>query len=127
VEYLSRKLAKIDGLRVFQNPYPSNIEPGYYKLGLQYSPAAFDGLSRDDFSAAMRAEGVALDPGFRALHLIHSSRRFRNVGDLPNATDADARILTLHHPVLLESEETLDRVVEAIHKVQLNAADIRDR
>jgi dTDP-4-amino-4,6-dideoxygalactose transaminase len=113
-------------LRIFQNA-AHDVEPGHYKLGLQYSPTAFNGLSRDDFAAAMRAEGVALDPGFRALHLIHSSRRFRKVGDLPNATDADARVLTLHHPVLLESEDTLDRVIEAIRKVQRHTAAIRNR
>ncbi|HUG91933.1 MAG TPA: DegT/DnrJ/EryC1/StrS family aminotransferase [Planctomycetaceae bacterium] len=92
--------------------------PSYYKLGLQYDPAAFDGLPRDTFAAAMRAEGVALDTGFRSLHAIHSRRRFRAVGELTHAAEADRRVLTLHHPVLLGSEEDLRQVIAALDKVR---------
>jgi dTDP-4-amino-4,6-dideoxygalactose transaminase len=99
-------------------------EPGYYKLGFQYDPAAFAGLSRDDFACAMRAEGIALDPGFRALHLIHAKRRFRAVGKLPVATDADARVLTLHHPVLLEDAAAMRQIADAVAKIRTFAEDL---
>lgn len=125
VQYLRSQLAGFDGLSLLENALDDTI-PGYYKLGLQYLPEKFDGLSRDQFAAAIRAEGVALDPGFRSLHLTHASRRFRPVGDLPNATDADERVLTLHHPVLLEARETLERVVDAIRRVRLHASEIRE-
>jgi dTDP-4-amino-4,6-dideoxygalactose transaminase len=99
-------------------------KPGYYKLGFQYDPAAFAGLSRDDFAAAMRAEGIALDPGFRALHLIHGKRRFRSVGELPVATDADARVLTLHHPVLLEDAAAMRQIADAVAKIRAFAGEL---
>ena len=98
--------------------------PGFYKLGLQYDADEFDGLSRDQFSAALRAEGVAVDVGFRSLHRIHSRRRFRAVGDLDNADRADAGILVLHHPVLLEDQPELDQIIAAIAKVRRHASEL---
>lgn len=91
-------------------------QPGFYKLGFWYDAAQFVGLSRDQFACAMRAEGVALDPGFRALHLTHSKSRYRAVNDLPNATRADSSLLVLHHPVLLGGESDLKQIVEALTK-----------
>jgi dTDP-4-amino-4,6-dideoxygalactose transaminase len=116
-------LAAVPGLRPFDN-HSANSHPGFYKFGLQYDPAAFGGLSRDDFAAAMRAEGIALDPGFRSLHLTHASRRFRAVGTLTHATDADARVLTLHHPVLLEGPDAMQQFVDAAEKIRRHAAAI---
>lgn len=108
--------AGIPGLRPFRSIAADSL-PGYYKLGVQYDPRAFGGLSRDTFARAVRAEGIALDPGFRALHATHSRRRFRAVGELTNATEADRNVLTLHHPVLLEGHPQLDAIGIAIRKV----------
>jgi hypothetical protein len=46
---------------------------------------------------------------------------------LSNATRIDERILTLHHPVLLGSEQDLQEVVVAIKKVHRHAAAIKAR
>ena len=111
--------------RPVRNEFRTTItQPGYYKLGFQYDPAAFAGLSRDAFAAAMRAEGIALDPGFRALHLIHGKRRFRTVGDLPVATDADAGVLTLHHPILLEDAAAMRQIADAVAKMRAFAGEL---
>ena len=96
---------------------------GFYKLGFWYDSAAFAALPRDRFAGALRAEGIALDPGFRALHRSHSRSRFRAVNDLPHATRADEALLVLHHPVLLGTETDLQQVVEAIVKLQAAAID----
>lgn len=117
-------LVDAPGLLPFENAV-ANSQPGYYKFGLQYDPAAFDGLSRDHFAAAMRAEGIALDAGFRSLHLTHASSRFRPVGTLPHATAADARVLTLHHPVLLEGSEAMRQIVDAAERIRRNAITIQ--
>lgn len=117
-------LADVPGLKPFENAV-ANSQPGYYKFGLKYDPAAFGGLSRDLFAAAMRAEGIALDAGFRSLHLTHASSRFRAVGTLTHATDADARVLTLHHPVLLEGPEALRQIVDAAERIRQNATNIQ--
>jgi dTDP-4-amino-4,6-dideoxygalactose transaminase len=121
--WLMGRLEQTAGLRMFCNP-PSDSVPGYYKLGLQYDPAAFAGLSRDLFAAAIRAEGIALDPGFRGLHLTHSSRRFREADELPHATRADEGVLTLHHPILLGTEGDLMQIVAAIERVARHARAI---
>ncbi|MBI5760562.1 MAG: aminotransferase class V-fold PLP-dependent enzyme [Planctomycetales bacterium] len=117
---LRELLANVSGLRPFENAV-ANSQPGYYKFGLQYDPVAFGGLSRDLFAEAMRADGIALDAGFRSLHLTHASSRFRPIGTLTHATDADARVLTLHHPILLEGPEALRQFVDAVERIRRNA------
>ncbi|HEY1191457.1 MAG TPA: aminotransferase class V-fold PLP-dependent enzyme, partial [Gemmata sp.] len=95
-----------EALRAF-TPFPSgrgiggvgSAIPAFYKLGFQYAPAAF-GLSRALFVKALRAEGVAFDAGFKALHAGRSPSRFRAAGELTHAADAGARCVMLHHPVL---------------------------
>jgi dTDP-4-amino-4,6-dideoxygalactose transaminase len=121
---LRELLMDVPGLCPFQNSL-KNSQPGYYKFGLQYDPATFGGLSRDLFAEAMRAEGIALDPGFRSLHLTHASSRFRSVGTLTHATDADPRVLTLHHPVLLEGPEALRQIVDAAERIRRNSTNIQ--
>lgn len=121
--WLSSQLQTVGGLTPLQLP-TEDIVPAYYKLGFQYDSAAFGGLSREQFVAAMHAEGIAMDPGFRSNHLIHGSRRFRAVGALEEATRADAAMVTLYHPVLLEEPSALEEVVFAIRKVQDFSAEI---
>jgi perosamine synthetase len=112
---LAQRLESMSNLRPFRNK-TENAAPGYYKLGLQYD-AATTGLSRELFVAAMHAEGVALDEGFRALHVGRSPSRFRAAGTLHESHRAHANAVVLHHPVLLEPEDRIDQVVSAIHKV----------
>ncbi|WP_166820389.1 DegT/DnrJ/EryC1/StrS family aminotransferase [Thalassoroseus pseudoceratinae] len=119
---LRESFATSSGLRAFK--LKADCEPDYYKLGIQYDPETFGGLSRDRFSAAMRAEGIAMDPGFRSLHRIHSRRRFRTVGDLPEADRADTNVLVLHHPVLLEDNAALQEIISATERIREFAGEI---
>ncbi len=115
---LSRLLKdRCPGLRPLRNA-PSDSQPGYYKFGLQYEPNDFGELPRELFARAVRAEGIAIDPGFRALHQIHSRRRFRAPAPLPQADAADRGILTLHHPVLLESADAIETIVRAVERIR---------
>lgn len=98
--------------------------PAFFKVGLQYDPSKSTGLSRETFSTAMRAEGIAIDPGFRSLHRIHSKRRFRAVGDLPNAGVCDEHVLILHHPVLLEGDEARQQISDSAVRILRHAAEI---
>jgi dTDP-4-amino-4,6-dideoxygalactose transaminase len=68
------------------------------------------------FLAAIQAEGVAIDEGFRGFTR-RTSQRCRVVGDLINARRAAAGTVILHHPVLLQPRETVLRVAGAIRKV----------
>lgn len=100
--------------------------PAFFKVGLQFDPQQTTGLSRAGFSQAMRAENVAIDPGFRSLHRIHSKRRFRAVGKLPNANLCDEYVLILHHPVLLEGDEATQQICDSTARIVLHAAEVAD-
>lgn len=117
---LRMALADIPGVQPFVNSCEEST-PGYYKLGLQLDSAKF-GLSRDRLVAAMRAEGIALDEGFRALHVRRSPKRFRGPGTLSIAQRAHEGVLVLHHPVLLGTTADLQEVVDALAKIHASAA-----
>lgn len=121
-----RKLAKlmedIPGLRAFRQSLPET-EPGFYKLGFQYDGAAF-GVPRHSF-LAVRAEGIAFDEGFRALHVGRSPNRYRAGGDLTESERAHHGAIVLHHPVLLGSDKDLEEVATAVRKVYASADKLR--
>ena len=120
------RLSDIAGLKPLQLS-TEEVLPTYYKVGFRYRAEDFAGLSRELFAQAMRAEGIAFDAGFRGLHLIHGSRRFRAADDLREASRADTEMLTLHHPVLLEGDSAMEEIVAAAHKVREWATEIRVR
>jgi dTDP-4-amino-4,6-dideoxygalactose transaminase len=103
-------------------PVPPDCAPAFYKLGFRYDPAAF-GLPRERFVKALRAEGVAFDAGFPALHAGRSPSRFRAAGELANALAAHERCVVLHHPVLSLSHADVRQVADAVAK----AYRFRDR
>jgi perosamine synthetase len=114
VETLFAHMRGLPGLRPFMNRALG--EPVYYKVGWQYDAEAF-GLPRSRLVAAVRAEGVALDEGFRALHVGRSPSRVRQVGDLTEARRAHEGALVLHHSVLLGGPGGVEEVADAFRKV----------
>jgi dTDP-4-amino-4,6-dideoxygalactose transaminase len=118
VALLCERLSEVPGLRPFANTADDSA-PAFYKLGFQFDAEAF-GLARERFVAAVRAEGVALDEGFAALHVGRSPRRFRQVGDLAEAERAHRGAVVLHHPVLLGTTADLEEVAAAVYKVRAN-------
>jgi dTDP-4-amino-4,6-dideoxygalactose transaminase len=102
---------------------PEN-RPAYYKLGFRFDADRF-GLERERFVAAVRAEGVAFDEGFRALHVGRAGNRLRRGGDLTAADRLHCEVVTLHHPVLLGSPDDLAEVARAVRKTYLNADRLR--
>ena len=66
-----------------------------------------------------------MDAGFRSNHRIHASRRFRAVGSLEEANQADARMITVYHPQFLE-DNAAEQVMLAIEKIRNHAEEIRD-
>ncbi len=118
VALLMEQIHEVPGIRVFRNTRTDG-EPAYYKLGFQIDEERF-GLSRARLVAAARAEGIALDEGFRALHVGRSPSRFRPAGPLPVADRAHTRTLVLHHPVLLGTRDEVMRIVQALQKIFLH-------
>lgn len=122
---------EVSGFEIWRAPPPlTPLPPGekrtrqaYYKVGFNFDAKLF-GMSRNVFCKAMRAEGVAFDPGFSALHLGRSRSRFRAVGKLPNASRLHESCVVLHHPVLLQGDEAAKRVAAAIIRTYRNAEAI---
>jgi dTDP-4-amino-4,6-dideoxygalactose transaminase len=112
----------IKRLVALQLPGDGESEPAFFKLPwlLTGNSDACDSPKfeqlRSAFITAMQAEGVAMDEGFRGFAR-RSNQRCRVVGELPNARRAAAGTVLLHHPVLLEPEETIHHVAQAIRKV----------
>ncbi len=98
----------------------------YYKFGMWYHETLMGGLSRDLFCRAMQAEGVPLYPGFAALHRIHARRRFRQVGELENASYAHDSVVILHHPFLLKGRQAANQFREALDKIQEHATILKN-
>ena len=117
-------LRSIPGLTPLAPPASAGTLPAFYKMGFRYDPAAFGGLPRELFCAAVRAEGVALDPGFPALRSVFSARRVRFAGGLPHAAAAGGRCVVLHHPVLLAGGADLAAVPAAVERVRRHAGEI---
>jgi dTDP-4-amino-4,6-dideoxygalactose transaminase len=116
VAHLRERLAGVSGFRFLVNGVADN-QPGYYKVGVQLDAAHF-GLSRAQFVEALRAEGIAFDEGFRALHVGRSPSRFRQARDLNESERAHHGMVVLHHPVLLGNGSDLDEVVVAVDKIR---------
>ena len=125
VAYLVPQLRRF-GLEPLTLPTTA-ADPAYYKLGLQLQPGAINGLDRDRLVAAMRAEGIALDTGFAPLHGIHARSRFRVAGTPEHADRFAARLLTLHHPILLENDEALDQIPSALERIERCAEELLAR
>lgn len=113
VRHLGTLLAGIPGLRMFENH--CECRPAYYKLGFRFDETDF-GLPRERLCQALRAEGVAMDAGFRAAHVGRSPGRFRSAGSLTEAERAHSGVVILHHPVLLCNEADLAAVARAIRR-----------
>jgi perosamine synthetase len=123
VTQLIESIEDIPGLRPFRNELP-DCRPAYYKLGFFLDEEAF-GLSRDLFVKALRAEGVAFDPGFRALHVGRTASRYKASAPLPHAEIAGKCVVALHHPVLSLGPEEVEQVAVAVRKIYRNAARLR--
>lgn len=117
VDRLCAMLCDLPGL----TPFDCGDTSAYYKLGFFLDPEAM-GLSRERFVKALRAEGVAFDAGFRALHVGRARSRYRTSGPLPNAERAGNRVVILHHPVLGLGEAEVEQVAKAMWKTYRNAA-----
>lgn len=113
--------AGVPGLTLFENA--PDVDAAYYKVGLRFDAEEF-GLSRELFVQALRAEGIAFDPGFQALHLGRSPSRYRAVGALTEATRASQSVVKLHHPVLLAGNDAVEIVARTLVNIYRNANEI---
>jgi dTDP-4-amino-4,6-dideoxygalactose transaminase len=121
VETLLEDCRDLPGLVPIRLANDSQNQSVFYKLPwlLSGNDDACDSLAfeqvRRRFIALLQAEGVALDEGFRGFAR-RAGHRCRTVSALPHARRAASSTVILHHPVLLESDEILRRVAQAIRE-----------
>lgn len=84
-----------------------DVVAAYYKLAFWCEATV--GNTRDEFIERAQAVGVAIDSGFRGF-THRGSKRCRRAGSLDNSTRAASELVVLHHPVLLESAETIEQL-----------------
>jgi len=139
-EWLAEQLAAIPGVAPLKRD-KRITQRGYYFFLIRYDSTQCDGLHRDRFLAALRAEGVpcgigyqvplygnsAFDPENLDHVLAHVKSRRPNYRKLflPAAERfcADEQV-TLSHPVLMAKRSELRKIVSAIAKVRENLADV---
>lgn len=132
---LSKALRKVGGLE----PLPEDkriTRRGYYYYVLKYDADEFKGLHREDFLAAVRAEGVGLGHGYGTA--IHNYPLFQNMKvparytgaqykrvRCPNAVKACADTLcTLHQASLMADRKSILKIAEAVAKVKDNVDEL---
>jgi perosamine synthetase len=118
---LEKGLSKIPGVKSL---LVSEAElRAFYKLGLIYDSSTF-GLDRKSFIAAMQAEGIACDAGFDGIHRHRSPSRWKAAGPLPNADILHDCMLVVHHPVLLQGEEAIFKIIQAMDRIQKHGVEV---
>jgi perosamine synthetase len=108
-------------LQPLENP-PDAGEPAFYKLPWLYDGERLGGHSREAYLAAMQAEGVGMDVGFRGF-LKRPASRCRKAGDLANSARAAEATVLLHHPILLRPPEERELLLTALRIVAERLAD----
>lgn len=125
---LDKLLADIPGI-VPQGRHEGANLVSHYMYMFYYDPAAFGGLSREDFVDAMIAEGI---PSFISFPVISDTIFFKNnsfggrLKEYPRDTEADltharkvaANAVWLPHFTLLGDRKDLEEIAEAVRKIQ---------
>lgn len=134
--YLRSRLKDFRGLRTAE---PSNDvqDHPHYLMTLRYDPSEFSGVSRDLFLAAVRAEGVPLNPVYP--HPLYRNQMFqadamrsqscRSWSNVPDYSslylEESERIcnegLWLEHRLFLGPRADMDEIVTVFQKVQQNS------
>ena len=118
---LEKELSEIQGIKPLL--VPEGDLRAFYKLGLIFDSSTF-GLERKSFIAAMQAEGIACDAGFDCIHRHRSPNRWKAAGPLPNADILHDCMLVVHHPVLLQGEEAVFKIIQALERIQKHAEEV---
>lgn len=133
--YLASLLEQIPGI-IPQKRYPAVTQGAYYLFGLRYLPEAWNGLPREVFLRALRAEGIpyttmyfdrlnqqpfleaALESRtFRRIFSAQRLRRYREANQCPNNDLLSSQGIWLPQTVLLGEKQDMEDIAEAFAKI----------
>jgi dTDP-4-amino-4,6-dideoxygalactose transaminase len=126
--YLAEQLAEIEGIRPLARD-ARVTQHAYHLFVFRYDDSRFGGLSRDDFLAALRAEGVPCSPGYSPLYRSPAFKIDTKTHPFPASVDYGALHLPevekgcaeavwLGQSVLLAGQKDMDDIVAAVRKIQ---------
>lgn len=103
-------------LRLEQASRPAGFLPAFCKLAFRLRDSAAPEL-REAIASRCQDEGILLSPAFPALHTIHARSRWKAPAGLEHAEALGQRLMTLHHPLLLQPPQGIDRAVNSIRRI----------
>lgn len=140
--YLTEQLQSIPGIITQQRDSRVTIQ-GLYLYSFLYEEEYFEGLPRDTFAKALKAEGIPVERAYPALHEIEmfTERRFRprgcpvdcphyqgrfrlNPQDFPVSSRLSCQMVWISHRALLGNASDMDTIVEAIWKIKRNCSEL---
>jgi perosamine synthetase len=142
--YLKGKIQQVPGITPYKL-YDNVTRAAFHLFGFRMDESAFKGLTRDNFVAALRAEGIPVSTGYTPLNTQPFIREtFETAGykkSYPkkeldynvflekNACPQNEKLCTemvwITQNVLLNSKEDLDTIADAIEKIHANAESIQ--
>lgn len=141
-KYLASKLKEIPGL-VPRKEYPQTNRHSYYTCGFRYKTELFDGLSRDQFLRAVKAEGIPIGKSlgnisrhsqnregsiegvlnsktFKAIYSEQRIKDYRERLSCPEVEQLVKETVGFSQNMLLGTKEDMDDVVDGVQKVYEN-------
>ncbi|HTE18422.1 MAG TPA: DegT/DnrJ/EryC1/StrS family aminotransferase [Armatimonadota bacterium] len=126
--YLAAQLAAIEGIRPLSRD-PRVTRHAYHLFIFRYDRRAFGNMPRDEFLAALRAEGIPCSPGYAPLYrspafrIDTSTHPFAAGIDygaqhLPEVELASEEAVWLGQSLLLAEQGDMDDIVAAVRKIQ---------
>jgi dTDP-4-amino-4,6-dideoxygalactose transaminase len=138
---LTASLKGISGIRPAR--LPENSQAVWHLYPFRYDAEKFQGLSREKFIRAMRAEGIPCSTGYqeqyfdglldeaiasRGFKRLFSARRLKDYRDsfqeLKGNREVCATTVAMTQNVLLAQPADIDHIVGAIQKIQAHGADL---
>jgi len=137
-EYLASKLEKIGGVDPLKRD-PRVTKRGYYFFVVRYGSEEFQGLPKDKFLEALRAEGVPCgcgygmplykQPAFKKENLKCVLPKGIQTPDyenlcLPRSEEFIEEEVTLPHAIFLAEQNAIDLIVRSIEKIKKNVDEL---
>ena len=136
--YLSDHIKEIPGIQPVR--LPENSRPVWHLYPFRYDARQFNGLAREKFILALRAEGIPANGGYQEQYFdglldeAITSRGFKrlfgaerlkayrdSLRELKGNRQVCATTVAITQNLLLAERSNLDHIVEAIRKIQANS------